>query len=383
MWIYWILGILAFAVGFVNTAARWRNKRQTPALGGIPMLPAASLPRLTIVVPALDEERSAESAMRTLMALDYPDYEILAVNDRSSDRTGEILDRLAAEGPRLRVIHIRELPAGWLGKSHAMHVGSQQASGEWILFTDADVHFEPTALPRAISFAIDARADHVVVMPEVISTGFMETAFLGLFWTLFSFKWKPQRVADPHRKDYVGVGAFNLVRAEAYRKAGGHAAMPMEVLDDVKLGKVMKTSGARQVCLLGGSLVRVRWIEGIRGAVQGLTKNMFAALGFNPAVALLLSVLTLIVGVWPVIGLLVGPLGARLLCAAAIACMVWSTGGGAQVTGLKAYHALAYPLADLILVYIVFRSMLLTYRQGGIVWRGTHYPLSELRKGLV
>ena len=159
--------------------------------------------------------------------------------------------------------------------------------------------------------------------------------------------------------------------------------MPMEVLDDVKLGKLMKTSGARQACLLGGGMVRVRWIEGIRGAVHGLTKNMFAALRYNPALALGMSAAIFCMGVWPALGIFAGPAGARLLCAGTIACMIWSTRGGAQVTGLKPYHALAYPLSSAVLIYIVLRSMTRTYMQGGIVWRGTHYPLRELRKGLI
>lgn len=383
MWAFWILGILTFGAAFVNTAVAWRERRSIATLGEIRALPDESLPRLSIIVPALDEEKTAEEAMRTLMSLDYPDYEIIAVDDRSSDATGEILDRLASGCPFMKVIHVRDLPAGWLGKSHALHLGSLRARGEWILFTDADVHFEPAALPRAVSHAVETKADHVVVMPVVIAKGFMERVFLGLFWTLFSFKWKPHRVADPRRRDYVGVGAFNLVRADAYRRAGGHAAMPMEVLDDVKLGKLMKTSGARQACLFGDGMVRVRWIEGIGGAVRGLTKNMFAALRYNIFFALGMSIAILVLGVWPLAGLLAGPIGARLLCAGAIACMMWSTRAGAQVTGLAPYHGLAYPLAAVILAYIVCRSAVAAYARDGVVWRGTHYPLRDLRKGLV
>jgi hypothetical protein len=383
MWSYWLLGILAFVRGLVNTMGYWQGSNIIPFLWEVAPLPSDLLPKLSIIVPALDEEASAESAMRTLLNLDYPDYEIIAVNDRSSDRTGEILDRLAAENDRLRVIHVKELPFGWLGKTHAMHLASLEATGDWFLFTDADVHFSATAMPKALSHAVKFGIDHLVVLPQIRSKGFWETAFLGLFWTLFSFKWKPRRVSDPRKKDYIGVGAFNLVKARAYRKSGGHAAMPLEVLDDLKLGKLLKRNGARQACLPAGGLISVRWIDGVRGAVTGLAKNMFAALGFNPLAVLVVCALLFVVAVWPLIGLFVGPIWTRLLCAAALAIMVWSTRCGVQVQGLKPYHALVYPISALVLIYITLRSMVLTYKQRGVLWRGTFYPLFDLRKGII
>lgn len=382
-WIYWILALTGLARGALSVHGLRAGWRSGSGLGGKLPGNTGPLPRLSIVVPARDEEGTVEEAMRTLLALDYPDLEIIAVDDRSTDRTGEILERQAGEEPRLRVIRVRDLPGGWLGKSHALNVGSGQAAGEWILFTDADVHFEPTCLSRAIRYAVEREIDHLVVTPEVIAHGFWERAFLGLFWTLFALRWKPSRVADPRSRHYIGVGSFNLVRAAAYRRAGGHAAMPMEVLDDVKLGKLLKRSGARPECVPGEGLVRVRWVHGVGAAVRGLTKNTFAAMHFNPILTMLAALGLLVVGVWPLLGIFAGPLWPRLLCGLTLGTMVWSVGQGVHVTGLRPYHAIAYPAATLVLVYILFRSMISAYARGGIVWRGTHYPLSELRKGLV
>jgi len=365
------------------TSGMWLGWRRSVALSQVAAGGDGVLPRLSIVVPALDEEATAESAMRTLLTLDYPDFEIIAVDDRSTDRTGEILDRLAATDPRLLVIHVRELPPGWLGKTHAMHRASLRATGEWILFTDADVHFEPTALRRAVRCALERGADHLVVLPEVIMVGFWEKIFLSFFWTMFAFKSQPRKVSDPGNRAHIGVGAFNLVRRETYLRSGGHAAMPMEVLDDVKLGKRLKESGARQECLRSGGLVRVRWVVGLHGAVEGLTKNLFAALRFNAVFAVAASLLMLAAVVWPVIGLFAGPWGARVLCAATMACMVWALRSGKQTLGISSLYGLGFPVAAVIFIYIVYRSMLVTYAQGGIVWRGTHYPLSDLRNGLV
>src|SRR5438067_687542 len=133
--------------------------------------PAAGLPKLTIVVPARNEEQHVESAVRSMLALDYEDFEVIAIDDRSNDDTGGVLDRLVAEhsgAPALRVLHINELPTGWLGKPHAMWMAGQQAIGDWLLFTDADVRLRADALRRAVAYAEATKADHLVIFPSHI-----------------------------------------------------------------------------------------------------------------------------------------------------------------------------------------------------------------------
>jgi hypothetical protein len=383
MKLFWLIGAVGLLAWFVRALQSQRFAGRALRLGRERPGGADSLPRLSIVVPARNEEAAVEQAMRTLLAVDYPDVEILAVDDRSTDRTGAILDGLAAESPRLRVLHVRELPAGWLGKNHALHLGARRASGEYILFTDADVHFEPTALRRAVRAAVDRGLDHLVLLPEVVVQGFWETLFVTYFATGFVFIFLPWKVADPRSKVYVGVGAFNLVRREAYRRAGGHAALPMDVVDDLKLGKRLRESGARQEYGFSDGLVRVRWAVGLQGMVDALTKNMFAALGFRVASALSLTLTMLLLVAWPGVGLLVGPWGPRLLCAGALASMVWMVRTVRPVLRGSPLYALAFPVAALLMTYTICRSVSRTYRQGGVVWRGTLYPLEELRKGVV
>jgi hypothetical protein len=368
---------------FVRTLQFRRYARTALRLDAAPADGPEPLPRLSVVVPARNEEGTVEEAMRTLLAADYPDVEVVAVDDRSTDATGAILERLAAAHPRLRVTHVRELPPGWLGKNHALHLGAGLASGEYILFTDADVHFEPSTLRRAVRAAARRRLDHLVLLPEVVVQGFWETLFVTYFGTAFLFAFLPWKVADPRSKAYVGVGAFNLVRVEAYRRAGGHAALPMDVVDDVKLGKRLREGGARQECGFSDGLVRVRWAVGLKGMIEGLTKNMFASLGFRIAPTLSAIFTTLLMVVWPSLGLLAGPWGARLLCAGALAAMAWTVGVIRPVPRGSALYGLAFPLAGLIMAYIFLRSAVRTYRQGGVIWRGTLYPLADLRKGVV
>jgi glycosyltransferase involved in cell wall biosynthesis len=343
----------------------------------------APLPRLSVVVPALNEEATVEPAMRSLLALDYPDLEVIAVDDRSTDSTGEILDRLAKTDSQLQVVHVRDLPAGWLGKNHALHLGAERATGEFILFTDADVHFEPTALSRAVGFAADNQLDHLVILPRVVLHGFWETACVWFFGVIFTLKFRPWRVSDPKRKDYIGVGAFNLVRKGAYRRAGGHASLPMDIGDDIKLGKVMKRAGGRADVLMSDSMVRVRWVNGVRGLIQGLTKNMFAGLEFSPVKLVVSSLGLLLLAVWPFAGLFFGPLAARAICAATVLVILVSSAQGRPYRGASPLYAFAFPAAALVVIYIFYRSAWFTYRNDGIVWRGTRYPLSELRKGIV
>lgn len=383
MWFFWLAAVFGL-LGWLAPLLQARLSGWWPAhLRDTPLDTLAVWPRLSVIVPALNEEATIGPAMESLLALDYPALQIIAVDDRSSDRTGAILDALAARDPRLRVVHVRALPTGWLGKNHAMHLGAAQAGGDLLLFTDADVHFEPTCLRRAVAIAKQRRLDHLILFPEVELHGFWETASVWFFGLLLSLGSRVWDVPNPRRRAFMGIGAFNLVRADAYRRAGGHAALPMEVADDMKLGKLLKRAGGRADCALSDGMVRVRWVVGLRGIVVGLTKNLFAGFEFRPAAALGACVVLMLVAVWPLVGLLVGPAGARLTCAATLCIMVYAAWRTPPAPRLSPLYGLAFPLAALVVIYIILRSMAFTYRQGGIVWRGTKYPLDELRKGVV
>ncbi len=381
-WLLWLLNAMVFLGWFVRSFQVWRYARTALRLPQVPESGPGPLPRLSVNVAALNEEATVERAMRTLLAADYPDLEILAVNDRSTDRTGAILETLAAVDPRLRVAHVRELPPGWVGKNHALHVGAQRASGEYLLFTDADVHFHPTALRRAVRTALDRELDHLVLLPEIVLDGFWEKLLITFFGTAFLFWFQPWKVSRPRSTAYLGVGAFNLVRAEAYRRAGGHAALPMDIIDDLKLGKRMKESGARASCGFSGALVRVRWAEGLRGIIAGISKNSFAGFAFRPLGAVAGVGALLLMAAWPAAGLFVGPWGARLLCAGALACMVWTARAAPPAPAISPLVGLGYPVAAFVFAYAILRSMAATLRQQGVVWRGTFYPLVDLRKGV-
>ncbi|HZT43892.1 MAG TPA: glycosyltransferase family 2 protein [Chthonomonadaceae bacterium] len=356
-----------------------------PLLAEVPFAPEemASLPTLSILVPACNEEQTIERAMCSLLDLAYPCFEIIAIDDRSTDGTGAILDRMAALEPRLRVLHIKELPPGWLGKNHALQVASDEAAGEWLLFTDADVVFAPEALRRAVAYAHTRDIDHLVLSPSCETHGFWERLMVSYFGIMFSFRVRPWAVSSPRSTAYVGLGVFNLVRAAAYRQAGGHRALKLDVTDDTKLGKVLKRSGFRQKILEGSDLLSVRWVIGLRGMIEGLAKNAFAGFDFRFWTMVRGIGSLALVTLYPVVALLLPFWPTRLLAAGTFLLMAAGAATMRRVTQARAWYGLAYPLAGLVLIYIILRSTWRAYRQNGIVWRGTLYPLEELKKGVV
>jgi cellulose synthase/poly-beta-1,6-N-acetylglucosamine synthase-like glycosyltransferase len=274
----WFSRIVDAAIGMPSIAdiarPEWDRKPATPK----------GEPRVSIIVPARNEEEHIRETLVRLLALDYSNYEVITVNDRSTDRTGLIMDEVEvgsqAHG-RLKVIHVAELPSGWLGKTHAMWTAGQQTSGEWLLFTDADVLFKPDALRRAVAYAEAERADHVVLFPRMIMKRPGERMMIAFFQALFVFGHRPWKVADPKARDHMGVGAFNMVRRSVYDAVGTYRALRMEVVDDMKLGKVVKNAGFAQRNVFGEDLISLRWAKGAFGIVNNLTKNFFAVLSFQ------------------------------------------------------------------------------------------------------
>jgi len=280
---------------------------------------SAGNPRVAIIVPARNEENSIGQALSRLLAMEYDNYEVIAIDDRSTDRTGEIMDRVASVSQgRLKVVHIRELPPGWMGKAHAMWTAARKADSDWLLFTDADVMFRPDCLRRAIAYAETERADHLVVLPHVIMKRPGEKMMLSFFQMLFAFGHRPWKVADPKTKDHMEVGAFNLVSRSTYEAIGTYERLRFEVVDDMKLGKVIKNARFRQRVVFGDNLIEIRWAQGARGVVNNLTKNFFAVMSFQIWRALLGCAGMAILNLMPFIGLLFAPGWARVPYAVAI-----------------------------------------------------------------
>jgi len=343
----------------------------------------AECPRISILFAGRDEEEKLPSALETLERLDYPNLEIIAVDDRSTDATGRILDEFAAKHPRLKPLHVRELPNGWLGKPHALQNGYEVASGGWLLFTDADVRFHRDVLRRAMTMAQKLKVDHLTLLVDMDMSGFWEKSLMSFFGMLFHLGNAPANVSNPKSRAYVGVGAFQLMTREAYEKAGTHRRLAMEVVDDMKLGKIVRQAGYRSAVGVSGEAVIVQWQSGFGNMLHGTTKNFFAAFGYNVAFAAASLCMLIVANVLPWFGVALGSGWVRIL--AAIAAGIGLTFLAMVDFGLRVspLYALTQPLGALFLCYMIVRSVAVTLWQRGVTWRGTFYPLEDLKKGVV
>ena len=375
-----VWSVVAF-LSFITVAVLgYLASRGLTALVDVPPWKGPHFPRISIVVAARDEARSIEQAARSLLALDWPDLEIVMVDDRSTDGTGEILDRLAKQDRRLHVVHVTALPPGWLGKNHALQMGADTATGGWLLFTDGDVLFHPDTLRQAVAHANARQLDHLTVGPEAPVQGLLlqaAVAGFGVFFSVFTRAWK---LRDPESSAHIGVGAFNLVRRAAYLRAGGHTALPLRPDDDLKLGKRLKQTGCAQDLAMGRGRLSVEWYGSLREMAQGLEKNAFASMEYRVAATIVavLGVLTLCA--FPFVGMAISDGTARILFTATYILQALATAESARRLGLDPWLGPMFPFSAVFLAYVVVRSMVVTLREGGIRWRGTFYPLADLKR---
>jgi glycosyltransferase involved in cell wall biosynthesis len=382
---YFPLLILAWIIALLwtwQTLSALRNLPLIPNLldprYGQP-LPPQLTPILSVIVPASNEAASVEATLRSLIAIDSIPLEILAIDDRSTDTTGAIMDSIAAETDRLAVIHITELPAGWTGKTHAMALAARQATAPWLLFTDADVLFAPDSLLRAINLVQAEQVDHLAVFPTFILKTFGERMMLAVFQIISTLGTRFWMVSNPRSRASVGIGAFNLIRASAYRSIGGFESLRMEVLEDVRLGFTVKRAGFRQQIVFGPDLIRIRWAEGAFHFVRNLTKNLFAVFQFR-ALPALAACAVLIVALLGPVAALAGPLSIRIPGAIVFLMLLLLYRYHRRLNGIPTAYFLTYPVAAALLIYAVLRSIIVTLLRGGVRWRGTFYSLAELRE---
>ncbi|MGV3742018.1 MAG: glycosyltransferase [Burkholderiaceae bacterium] len=355
------------------------GSRKIRQLKDIPAEESKRLPKVSLIIPARNEAETIEAALGSVLRIAYPNLEIIVINDRSIDSTGQILERMGRHSPSVHVVTIDALPEGWLGKNHALHQGVQRASGDYLLFTDADVLFAPTSVARAVSYCETHRVDHLTLLFDIVAkTGLLSMLVLS-FSVNFMARFKPWKVAES-TTHYLGAGGFNLVRAKAYRESGGHARIPMAVLDDLMLGKLLKQKGFRQHVLYGRDMVAVEWYRSAHEMMQGLMKNAFAAFDFRLGQLTVVSVLMLVFRVWPWMALLVTEGAAWWLSILTLLIGLSLYIDLLRMSGWN-YQCLIYaPLVPLVELLIWWRGSLSALVRGGIDWRGTFYPLKDLRK---
>lgn len=340
-------------------------------------------PSISIVVAARNEEESIEKATLSLLEQEYPKYELIVVNDRSTDRTEAILGNLQQSHSELKSIAIKELPNGWLGKCNALHHGAQAATGDWLLFTDADVSMRPDTLKLTIDYALAEKADHLTMAPHCEMPSWLLRAFVATFAFFFKLHVKPSRISNPRSKAHVGIGAFNLVRRDVYLAVGGHETIRLRPDDDLKLGKLLKSKGYQQRFANGVGLISVPWYRSVRELTRGLEKNSFAGIDYSISKWIASNVLVLTLFILPFLLLLVTHGWSFWFSAASCALILFMGAFNAIKSGYRLDHGLFFPIGCLLFLFVFNRAILLTFWRKGIVWRNCFYGLDELRKNVV
>ncbi len=342
-------------------------------------------PRLSVVVAARNEDLRVERALASLLVLDYPDYEVIFVDDRSDDRTGEIADRLSERDDRLKVIHIEKLPAGWFGKNHACWRGALAASGDVLLFTDGDVVFGQEAVRRGVRHLLRNKLDHVAVLATLTMPGPMLEACVIVFHWGAHVTGRLWQVRDSGSTASFGSGACNLFRADSYHAIGGHRQVALRPDEARQLGRLVKLTGRCSDLLRAQSGVRCEWYQSVRDLVHGTANNFFALQDYRISAVLVQTVGLLWMGIAPVV------LGAALAAVDAAAAALFAasavTAWGvaiyiARASRFRWWTGLALPVASAVIVYSWWRSVIVTLRRG-VAWGGPPVPISELRAARV
>jgi chlorobactene glucosyltransferase len=338
------------------------------------------------VIPARDEERSIEAAVRSHLSQAYPDFEVIVVDDQSTDQTGGVLAALAREDPRLKVVKGSDPPAGWLGKPHALWIGARAASGRLLLFADADVIYQRDALALAVTFLEDSGADLVCLLPRVETVGFWEGALmpylLGAYFLGPGFLTNSDRI----RSVAAGGGSGNLIRRDAYDRVGGHAAIRDSVIDDIHLALRVKNGGGRTRTVRAEDLVSVRMYRGFREVFDGFTKNVAYAFTGPFGLAFLFqnavgTALTVVPAAVLVAGLTGAPVTASdfRLAAAGYGLFVLAQSSMAIALAHPVWPSVTHPIMSAVWAAIICRSFYHRIIRRRLIWRGREFDARKAR----
>lgn len=372
---YYLFGILVCWLAVllyltVNTRKIAFLREQTPIINE---------PSIAVIIAVRDEEAELQTALTSICELNYSAIQVIVVDDRSRDQSAQIINNLSEKYPQIKLQSVAALPPGWLGKTHALHVGYQKATAAWLLFTDADVVFQPEALKKAINYAIEKDLDHLTILPEVKSRSQWLNGILFTFQLMLEIKLRPWLASNRRSSASIGVGAFNLVRKTAYEQIGGHQSIKMMPDDDLQLARAIKMHGLKQDVLYGEDQLQLEWYPSVAEFIKGLMKNIFSAFDFKIIPAVSAAFATFIFFVLPVpLGLLSGNIKlimlALMILIVQLILSIIKVGNRAEW-----WHGLLTTIGGAIMVFIVFKGMFLTLKNKGIYWRDSFYRLEELK----
>jgi glycosyltransferase involved in cell wall biosynthesis len=374
------LGWAVVLVRVFRTIDAFRRLPSSTTEGG----EAAAPPKVSAVVPARDEAAGIEPALRTLLAQEGVELELIVVDDGSTDATPDILRRLAAEvgEARMLVLEQKKLPPGWIAKNYAVELGQGRAKGDWILFTDADVLHGPRAVANAVAVMQRENLDHLGVFPRLEAGSLLEALVMPLFGLLYQLRFVDPRAADPTSKQGTGIAGFNLVRADAYRLRGTHARIRGSILDDRALGVMMRDDGGRGTVMRAVGQVRVRPYRSVREMYFGIRKSVLAQFGNSAALSAAAAVVLVVAAVAPSVLVLLGlPMWWKGAQAAwtvvpALLAVLFPMLGLLKARTMLRFEPLAallFPIGALVIATSALHAAVVFAVKGTVEWRGRTY----------
>ncbi len=368
-----LLAAITFVVRSFNVALRSKERIERCE-------PDDALPFLSFIVPARDEERQIEDCIASLLAQRYPLFEVIAVDDRSTDRTRAVLERIAERDPRLRVIRGELLPEGWVGKPWALSQGARVARGAWILFTDADTVHQPLAAASALAYALKNGTRVLSLLPQQRFETLAERAVLpAILWMIAFAVGSLEAINDPKRTDAaIFNGQYLLFEREAYDALGGHSAVHGCIAEDYEFARIVKRDGRFRSRLAGASdLVSTRMYRSLREIWNGFSKNLYVGLQDAPARGVAGAVMLAALSPLPQV-LLLSALSKRdhrraLRMGATIMATVAAAEAGMRHSRFPRGSGLCFPVGAAAMLAILLNSTR-AYRAGRVVWRGRAYP---------
>ena len=347
--------------------------------------PPADAPLISVCVPARNEERNIRACVESLLVQDYPDFEVIAVDDRSTDRTSDILDGYTAAN--FRKVNGTDLPPGWAGKPHALHQAAAAARGDWLCFVDADTFLSPNTLSACYQKAIETRADMFTIMTFQVLGSFWEKVVMPLVMTALSVGFSPRRVNDPSRKDAIANGQFILIKRSVYRAIGGHESVKDQIVEDKAISEQVKWNGYRLVVADGYKVAQTRMYTSLPEMWEGWTKNIYLGLRGQPGLlwlgvfgALVALLAAFFLPLWPLLGLnwLLKDgnwMAGLLLLQALTFCgyVIHTRARVAAAMDISPWYAFSTPLGAAVFAAMMITSAVRVLSGKGVTWKGRLY----------
>jgi chlorobactene glucosyltransferase len=379
-----LISTLALVLGILIIT--WIHNQYHLDVAVSPAPPPDDAPLISVIVPARNEARNIRRCVEALLAQTYPNYELIVLDDRSTDETPVILNELARSDSHLRLLAGADLPAGWAGKPHALFQAAKAARGEWLCFVDADTFVSPEALASVFAKAQETGADLFTIMTDQEVRTFWERVVLPLVFTALSVGFSPRRVNDPKRKDAIANGQFIFIRRRVYEAVGGHQSLKNSIVEDKDLAILVKRAGYRLVVADGRQAATTRMYTSLPEMWEGWTKNIFLGLKGSAGMLLLgafgafVSLMAaLALPLWLAVGLALGAAGSRFgWIVAGEAALLWGylifwrllVLKGMRIPG---WYALTVPLGAGIFAAMMFTSAWKVLSGRGVTWKGRRY----------